>query len=175
MVFLETQRLTLRNVAPRDADVMFDYRNHEVCARYQRGQTKDYAGIQELIEKRKGDLLSTENPALIAVSLRDTDELIGEIVVMPNEDTFSLGYTFSYRHHRRGYAFEALSALTELLHGRYPIWEFISFTHPDNQASRGLLLKLGYRDLGYIPSMESQAFGKWITQATEEELAQIRR
>ena len=175
MVFLETQRLTLRNVAPRDADVMFDYRNHEVCARYQRGQTKDYAGIRELIEKRKGDLLSTENPALIAVSLRDTDELIGEIVVMPNEDTFSLGYTFSHRHHRRGYAFEALSALTELLHGRYPIWEFISFTHPDNQASRGLLLKLGYRDLGYIPSMESQAFGKWITQATEEEFAQIRR
>ena len=175
MVFLETQRLTLRNVAPRDADVMFDYRNHEVCARYQRGQTKDYAGIRELIEKRKGDLLSTENPALIAVSLRDTDELIGEIVVMPNEDTFSLGYTFSYRYHRRGYAFEALSALTELLHGRYPIWEFISFTHPDNQASRGLLLKLGYRDLGYIPSMESQAFGKWITQATEEEFAQIRR
>ena len=175
MVFLETQRLTLRNVAPRDADVMFDYRNHEACARYQRGQTKDYAGIQELIEKRKGDLLSTENPALIAVSLRDTDELIGEIVVMPNEDTFSLGYTFSYRHHRRGYAFEALSALTELLHGRYPTWEFISFTHPDNQASRGLLLKLGYRDLGYIPSMESQAFGKWITQATEEEIAQIRR
>ena len=175
MVFLETQRLTLRNVAPRDTDVMFDYRNHEACARYQRGQTKDYAGIRELIEKRKGDLLSTENPALIAVSLRDTDELIGEIVVMPNEDTFSLGYTFSYRHHRRGYAFEALSALTELLHGRYPIWEFISFTHPDNQASRGLLLKLGYRDLGYIPSMESQAFGKWITQVTEEELAQIRR
>ena len=175
MVFLETQRLTLRNVAPRDADVMFDYRNHEVCARYQRGQTKDYAGIQELIEKRKGDLLSTENPALIAVSLKDTDELIGEIVVMPNEDTFSLGYTFSYRYHRRGYAFEALAALTELLHGRYPIWEFISFTQPDNQASRGLLLKLGYRDLGYIPSMESQAFGKWITQATEEEIAQIRR
>ena len=175
MVFLETQRLTLRNVAPRDADVMFDYRNHEVCARYQRGQTKDYAGIRELIEKRKSDLLSTESPALIAVSLKDTDELIGEIVVMPNEDTFSLGYTFSYRHHRRGYAFEALSALTELLHGRYPIWEFISFTHPDNQASRGLLLKLGYRDLGYIPSMESQAFGKWITQATEEEIAQIRR
>ena len=175
MVFLETQRLTLRNVAPRDADVMFDYRNHEACARYQRGQTKDYAGIRELIEKRKGDLLSTENPALIAVSLRDTDEQIGEIVVMPNEDTFSLGYTFSYRHHRRGYAFEALAALTELLHGRYPTWEFISFTHPDNQASRGLLLKLGYRDLGYIPSMESQAFGKWITQATEEELAQIRR
>ena len=175
MVFLETQRLTLRNVAPRDADVMFDYRNHEACARYQRGQTKDYAGIQELIEKRKGDLLSTENPALIAVSLRDTDELIGEIVVMPNEDTFSLGYTFSYRYHRRGYAFEALAALTEFLHGRYPTWEFISFTHPDNQASRGLLLKLGYRDLGYIPSMESQAFGKWITQATEEEIAQIRR
>jgi small redox-active disulfide protein 2 len=33
---------------------------------------------------------------------------------MPNEETFSLGYTFHYAHHRKGYAFEALSALTEL-------------------------------------------------------------
>ena len=33
----------------------------------------------------------------------------------------------------------------------------------------GLLIKLGYKDLGYIPSKESQAFGKWITEATEIE------
>lgn len=43
-----------------------------------------------------------------------TDEMTGEIVVFPNENTFSLGYTFSYKHHRQGYAFEALSVLIVL-------------------------------------------------------------
>lgn len=93
--------------------------------------------------------------------------MIGEIVVIPSENTFSLGYTFSYKYHRQGYAFEALSVLIDSLHEK-----FISFTDPKNQASMGLLVKLGYRNLGYIPSKESQAFGKWVTDATVEEFLQ---
>lgn len=41
VIFLETERLALRNLRAEDVDVMFDYRNNEVCARYQRGQTKE--------------------------------------------------------------------------------------------------------------------------------------
>lgn len=39
--FFETERLIIRNVCREDAKVMYDYRNNEICARYQRGQTKD--------------------------------------------------------------------------------------------------------------------------------------
>lgn len=35
MIFLETERLTLRNVISKDAETMYDYRNNEICARYQ--------------------------------------------------------------------------------------------------------------------------------------------
>ncbi|MFQ9394039.1 MAG: hypothetical protein ACLR2E_07970 [Lachnospiraceae bacterium] len=35
-----------------------------------------------------------------------------------------------------------------------------------------LLKKLGYKDMGFIPSRESRVFGKWITSATEAEIAQ---
>ena len=42
MVFLTTPRLILRNVAPEDADTMYDYRNNELCARYQRAQIAGY-------------------------------------------------------------------------------------------------------------------------------------
>lgn len=35
MILIETNRLLLRNVAPEDAEVMYDYRNDEICARYQ--------------------------------------------------------------------------------------------------------------------------------------------
>ena len=173
MIFLETQRLRLRNVMAKDADIMFDYRNNEICARYQRGQTKDYAGICTLVERRKADIISVDEPFFVAVALKDSDEMVGEIVVMPNEETFSLGYTFHYRHHRKGYAFEALSALTELLHRQQPDWEFICFTDPANIPSMALLQKLGYRDMGYLPRRDSQVFGKWTKPETDAELAQL--
>lgn len=172
MIFLETDRLRLRNVAVKDADIMYDYRNNEICARYQRGQTKDHEGIVALTERRKDDAMSVDAPFMIAVALKDTDELIGEIVVMPEDGTISLGYTFSYKYHRQGYAFEALTALINMLHARYPEWDFISFTEPENEASMALLKKLGYKDMGYIPSMDSRVFGKWTTPSTEEEITQ---
>ena len=173
MLFLETDRLFLRNVITDDVDIMFDYRNNEVCSRYQRGQTKTYNGIKDLVQRRKDDKISTESPFMLAVALKDTNEMIGEIVVMPNENTFSLGYTFSYKHHRQGYAFESLAVLIDFLHKKFVDWEFISFTDPKNKASMGLLIKLGYKDFGYLPSKESQVFGKWITEATELELKQV--
>lgn len=175
MISIETQRLRLRNVMLSDADVMFDYRNNELCSRYQRGQTKDYEGLVQMVQARKDDILSIERPFLIAVAMKETNEMIGEIVVMPNDNTISLGYTFSYRHQRQGYAFEALTALIDILHNMVPEWEFICFTDPENIASMGLLTKLGYKDLGYIPSMESQAFGKWTKSNTEDEIAQLSR
>ena len=151
---------------------MHDYRNNEICARYQRGQTKDYAGIAQLVERRKDDVLSVDAPFMVAVALKETDEMVGEIVVMPKDGTISLGYTFSYRHHRKGYALESLTALINMLHERYPEWDFISFTEWSNEPSMALLKKLGYKDMGYIPSMESRVFGKWTTPATEAEIAQ---
>lgn len=171
MTFMETDRLRLRNITAKDADIIYDYRNNEICARYQRGQTKDYAGIVALVERRKDDVISVDAPFMVAVARKDTDEMVGEIVVMPSDGTISLGYTFSYKHHRKGYAFEALTALINLLHARYPEWDFISFTEQANEPSMALLKKLGYKDMGYIPAMESQVFGKWTTPATEEEIA----
>lgn len=172
MIFIKTDRLLLRNVESKDADIMYDYRNNEICARYQRGQTKDYAGIIALVERRKDDVMSVDAPFFVAVALKDTDEMVGELVVMPEDGTISLGYTFSYKHHRKGYAFEALTALINMLHERYPEWDFISFTDPENKPSMALLIKLGYKDMGYIPAMESQVFGKWTTRANEAEIAQ---
>ena len=172
MTFIETDRLTLRNVAVKDIDTMYDYRNNEICARYQRGQTKDYEGIVALVEQRKGDVMGVNAPFMVAVALKDTDDMVGEIVVMPKDGTISMGYTFHYAHHRRGYAFEALSALINVLHETYPEWDFICFTEPENEPSKALLMKLGYKDMGYIPSMESRAFGKWTSPDTDAEIAQ---
>lgn len=171
MTWIETKRLRLRNVTEKDADVMYDYRNNELCAHYQRGQTKDYNGILALTARRQGDVLSAGAPCLLAAALKDTDEMVGEIVVMPSDGVVSLGYTVSYKHHRKGYAFEALTALIEWFHARWPEKEFICFTEPENEASMALLKKLGFRDMGYIETKTSQVFGKWTSPSTEAAIA----
>ena len=170
MIHIKTERLVLRNVNPEDAAIMYDYRNHPDCSRYQRGQTRDFEGISSLIQLHREDKVSVEDSFLIAVAGKDTDEMIGEIVVMPNDGTISLGYTISYAHHRQGYAYEALYALIELLHKMYPTWDFISFTDPGNLASRMLLEKLGYKNMGYHAKLDSQIYGKWTTSETEAEI-----
>jgi len=162
MIFLETERLILRLVMPDDANVMFDYRNNEICSRYQRGQSKLLDEIKKLIADHQNDILSDEKNCFIAVALKDTGVMIGEIIVMPNDGCFSLGYTFSYKYHRNGYAYEALSHLINTLHECFPQMEFISFTDPDNVASMALLKKLGYTDYGYVEKVTSNVFGKWV-------------
>ena len=163
MIFMETDRLILRNLTPADAAIMYDYRNNVLCSRYQRGQTKDLDGIIQLVESRKDDVVTTEHPFMVCVALKERNEMVGEIVVVPNDGAITLGYTFSYRHHRKGYAYEALKPFIEMLHNQFPEWEFICFTEPDNIASMALLRKLGYEDLGYAEKITSQVFGKWIT------------
>ena len=164
MILLETERLILRQLRSSDAEIMYDYRNNELCSRYQRGQTKDPHGIKQLIEKRSNDEITDLSNWITAVALKETDEMVGEIVVMPNDGCFSLGYTFSYKHHRKGYAYEALSALIGKLHRDYPEMEFISFVEPENAASIALLKKLGYTDYGYVDKITSNVFGKWVKE-----------
>ena len=164
MEFFRTERLIIRNVEEKDVPIIHDYRNNEICARYQRGQVKTLTEIQALVESRKNDVFTVSSDYMLAVALKDSGEMVGEIVVMPNDGCISLGFTFSYKHHRKGYAFEALSMLIEKLHALYPDWEFISFTEPENEASMALLEKLGYLHLGYSEGLDSEVYGKWVKE-----------
>lgn len=74
MIFLKTKRLVLRSLMPQDVDTIFDYRNNEVCFRYQKGQAKDYAEIVKMIERRRADVLSVEAPFMVAVALKETND-----------------------------------------------------------------------------------------------------
>ena len=173
MIFLQTERLILRNVEQADAAVMFDYRNDLRCSRYQRGQHKEQQQIEALIRRRENDLLCSGENCMVALALRDTGEMIGEVVVMPSDGSISLGYTLHYRYHRKGYAFEALTALVEVLHRQFPEREILCFVHPENQASCGLLRKLRFEEVGEMPAMESVLFGKWIHPETRQDVVCI--
>ena len=69
MILIETARLFLHNVAAKDAETIYDYRNNEICAMYQRGQIKDLDGIEDLVDHHKDDEISVD----AYLSIDDTD------------------------------------------------------------------------------------------------------
>ena len=60
MILIETARLFLRNVAAKNAETIYDYRNNEICAMYQRGQIKDLDDIEDLVDHHKDDEISVD-------------------------------------------------------------------------------------------------------------------
>ena len=107
-VYLETERLLLRNFCMADLESLVDYRRHPDCARYQRGQFTDRENLSSLIERSKTDDPFSEGESRLAVARRDTGEIAGDLFVSVAKETISLGYTVSYRYHRQGFAFELL-------------------------------------------------------------------
>lgn len=162
MKFLETERFILRNVEEKDVDTMFDYRNNEKCSKYQRNQTRDKGEIIKMVEDRKNLDLSLKENIILAVSSKENDEILGEIVVMKKENTISFGYTISYKYQRKGIAYESLSHLMEYIHKKFPQCEFICLVDPENISSIKLLEKLGFKFIEYVEEIISNVYGKYI-------------
>ena len=54
------------------------------------------------------------------------------------------------------------------------IIDYLKYGRPKQDTSEYVFVRHSapYKDMGYIPAMESRAFGKWTTPATEEEIVQ---
>ena len=161
MHFLKTDRLILRNFLPQDLDTLWDYRNHPACSRYQRGQGNTRQELAALIAQHSSRNLYSQEKVCLAIA-DENGRTVGDLALYLNDsETITMGYTVSYLYHRKGYAFEMISALLPLLHRIYPEREVICLVDPQNEASIGLLRKLGFSDLGYAEKITSQVFGMW--------------
>jgi ribosomal-protein-alanine N-acetyltransferase len=63
--------------------------------------------------------------------------------------TASLGYWIGVRHCRQGYMTQALDAVLDFAFERLVLHRVEAACLPDNQASKALLLKRGFREEGY--------------------------
>ncbi len=157
MSYLETGRLLLRNFEAADLDELVDYRNNELCYKYQRGQYRSREDLAAFIENAKTDDLVSPGKKHLAVAQKNSGRIIGDLFVSIKERTISLGFTISYKHHRQGYAYELLSALIEALHQR----QLVACTDRENIASMNLLKKLGFKNEGYEKQIDSFVFSKY--------------
>lgn len=158
---LETDRLLLRRFTPEDFEGCFSFLSNARDA-YMDGRIS-YSDMNE--EYHELIMLFCERESQYAITLKESSEIIGTVNVFADNsravDAMEIGYSIAHTHQRKGYAFEAVSNLLELLQRELYLELVTAGILPENTASEKLLLKLGFHQEGLRhKSLWHEALGK---------------
>ncbi|MDT3444625.1 MULTISPECIES: GNAT family N-acetyltransferase [unclassified Pseudofrankia] len=167
---VETERLLLRPIDPvGDVDGMHAYRSRADVCRYIPPEPMDRAQIAERLANPDFSRaeLDREGQALtLAVVLKETGELIGDVVIFWRSTEHrggEIGYVINPDHHGNGYATEAARALLALLFDEFRLHRVTARIDAENPASAAVLTKLGMRREAVL--VENEWFkGRWSTE-----------
>lgn len=144
---LETERLILRRYQPQDAEKCFAFLSSEQDAYMD--CTKAFPAMDEAYYERVALFGQRETQYMITLK---SGEVIGTVNVFPDDsravDAMEIGYSIAPAHQRKGYAYEALSALLDLLQKELCLEMVTAGILPENIASEKLLAKLGFHKEG---------------------------
>ena len=146
-VMIETQRLILRKLEKEDAADFYAYRSDSAIQEYQFFQPKS---TEETLAFLAGtaDFVNLINTWFqLAVCLKDTNELIGDIGMHFTQDVLQseIGYTIAPQYQRQGYAEEGVQAVMAYLFQDLGKHRIFASVDPLNLPSVRLLEKLKLR------------------------------
>lgn len=151
---LETPRLYLREQTVEDLDRLYEIYEDASIRRF----------VEPLYADRQEEVAFTEayirhmyrfyGYGLWVVCLRENDRIIGRAGlgnrVIDGREQLELGYLIAEEYQRQGYAFEACEAICRFAAGRLEAKMIACITGSDNEASAGLLKKLGFEHVAAI-------------------------
>jgi RimJ/RimL family protein N-acetyltransferase len=143
-----TERLILRRLQEKDIEALIAYRSDPEIARYQNWTEISEAEARTLVREKQRTPFGILGAWLqIAIALRETDALIGDIGVCidQNGQSAEIGFTLSGSHQGRGFATEAVSRVIELLFDETEIKRIEGVTDTRNTSSIALLQRLGMK------------------------------
>jgi ribosomal-protein-alanine N-acetyltransferase len=156
--FIQTKRLSLRQMVSRDAEALYTFYSDPSVTRY-----LDWSGpssIDESVRLIDSWNVSFQQKKLIpwGISLNTADKLIGTIMLMPTRGTFeevplfpiTIGFDLDRSLWNKGIMSEGLQAV--LAFGREHIGphRFQAEVVPENTASLRILRKLGFKEEGLL-------------------------
>lgn len=142
MEIVETERLILRNFRESDAAPLFAYLREPVASCFLSLKLADMHAAEAEVRKRSDD------DEHIAVCLKDTDLLIGDLFAVAETDTFSVGWNFNREFGGKGFAFEAAKALFASLFEQKGARRLYAYVEDHNTSSQRLCERLGMRREG---------------------------
>jgi len=149
MKTIETDRLILRRFVQEDAADLFEYLHKPVSNCFLSLALKDMAEAEGEAKKR------SESDEYIAVCLRKSGRLIGDLFAVQEQDTFSVGWNFNPEFGGIGYAYEAAKALIASLFSESAARRLYAYVEDTNAPSRRLCEKLGMRQEGIFKEFVS--------------------
>lgn len=158
-IFFETARLTLRSFEDADTFVFAGYRSDPEVARYQGWD----APFSMELATRFIEAMKATTPGIpgewyqIAIVLKSSGEMIGDCafhLLAEDARQAEIGFTISRDYQGKGYATEAVQGLLDHLFQTYHLHRVRANCDPENEASAGLLERVGMRHEGrFIESL----------------------
>lgn len=139
---IHTPRLVLRRFREQDAADLFDYLHEPTASCFLSLAVADIEGARAEARRRSTD------GEHVAVCLKDSGRLIGDLFAVQEDDTFAVGWNFNPRFGGAGYAREAAAALFAHLFRARAARRLYAYVEDHNGASRRLCEKLGMRAEG---------------------------
>lgn len=138
-MLIETNRCLIRNFEQKDLPEFMLYRNDALWMRFQgfKGLTEQEYAIALLKE------FALHEGAQLAIVLKESECLIGDIYVKQEANTMWFGYTISPLYARQGYAYEVSNAIIAWIKEK-GIERILAAALPENIPSIRLLQKLKF-------------------------------
>lgn len=149
METITSSRLILRPFAQRDAADYFEYMQEPVASCFLSQTLTSLKDAEQDVAKRSTDEQS------IAVCLRATGKLIGDLFAEPEDDTFSVGWNFNPGFGGKGYACEAVAEMFAHLFTVRAARRLYAYVEETNLRSRRLCERLGMRQEGVFQEFTS--------------------
>lgn len=178
-----TERLILRPFTEDDLDALHAYQSLPEVARYLYWDPRDRAATAEALKRRisvpalerEGDIL------VLAVLLRDTGDLVGEVNLAWLSEAHrqgEFGFVFNPAYQGRGYAGEAAVEMLRLGFEGLGLHRIVGRCDGRNDASARLMARLGMRREAHFVQNEIVK-GEWTDELVfamlDEEWAAGRR
>ena len=150
---LTTKRLCLRRIIDSDAENLFELRINEQVMKYiDRPRPRSIEDVQALIITIDNNL--NENRGIAwGITTNESDQLIGTIgfhKIYPENYRAEVGYMLSPIYWKSGFMSECLQTVVTFGFYQLQFHSIEANINPDNDASRQLLKKLGFKQEAYF-------------------------
>ena len=147
-VFFETEHLLVRELEPEDAKRLYENHAEEKVKKWFPNESyADIGEAEDAIHFFRDCVEGNHLPFVLAISLKETGELIGDTGVSEVEgqaEAVEIGYQICDKYSGRGYATEVLCAMTEFSFERFGTAISYGRVVHGNAASARVLEKAGY-------------------------------
>jgi len=152
MAILQTQRLSLREMEPDDADFILEQlTDPSFLANIGDRGVRDHDSARAYIDRWRANY-ARDGYGLWLVELRETGEVIGMAGIVRRDTLPSpdIGYALLPRHWSKGYAVEACAAVRDHAMQALGLPELLAIVSPGNAASVRVLERIGLRYRSHV-------------------------